>query len=370
VRLNRRFAATMTDTKSYDYDIAVSFAGEDRELVRDVVTELKGHDVNVFFDEDSTAEMWGENLVDFLHAIYSRRARYAVLFVSRHYVAKKWTTYERKAAQDRAFQQSAPYILPVRIDDSELPGLLSTIGYVDAEFAGARGIVEAVLRKLGNQAPVRAPKFDGRAPRTPEAVAVVLSERPPGWEFLLYGGILHRGIAELEGKYRDHVIEFASHNGQVIAENDGLSWLGNKLTSVSRIVANLDRVLSDNAQTAAFGRPGESGDPERIIHLADRLTGIYGELLDWAAGIRSTGFEDDAIQHVAIAEARLADLPIQQLREFVGRYVHQMDGLTAKLLAGENVDLTFSVKIDMAPEALETHRRALQAYGTKRFGNS
>lgn len=306
----------------------------------------------------------------FLQSIYSRRARYAVLFISSHYVAKKWTTYERKAAQDRAFRQAAPYILPVRIDDSELPGLLSTVGYVDAQFAGARGIVDAVLRKLGTHAPAQAPKFDGRAPRTPEAVALVLSERPPGWEFLLYGGVLHRGIADLEDKYRDHVIEFAPHNGEVVLEDDGLSWLASKLISVSRIVDNLDRVLSDDAQVAAFGRPGEPGDPERIIHLANRLTGIYGELLDWAAGIRATGFDDDAVQHVANAEARLADLPIQQLREFVERYLQHMDGLTARLLAGEDVHLTFTVKIDMDPEAHEIYHSALEAYGAQRFGNS
>ena len=238
----------MTEDETYEYDIAVSFAGEDRELVREVVDGLKEHDVEVFFDEDRTAEMWGENLVDFLQAIYSRRARYAVLFISRHYVAKKWTTYERKAAQDRAFQQSASYILPVRIDDSELPGLLSTVGYLDAGFAGAQGIVDAILRKLGNHAHTRAPKFDGRAPRTPEAIAVVLSERPPGWEFLLYGGLLHQGIAELEDKFRDHVIEFAPHNGRVVADDEGLSWLANKLTSINAIVSNLERVWSDEAR--------------------------------------------------------------------------------------------------------------------------
>ncbi|MEV7042922.1 TIR domain-containing protein [Amycolatopsis sp. NPDC051061] len=352
----------MTEDETYDYDIAVSFAAEDRELVRDVVTGLKEHDVKVFFDEDSTAETWGENL---LKAIYGRRARYAVLFISSHYVAKKWTTYERQAAQDRAFQQTASHILPVRIDDSDLPGLLSTVGYIDADFAGVRGIVDAVLRKLGDHGRTRAPKFDGRAPRTPEAVALVLSERPPGWEFLLYGGLLHRGIADLEDNYLDHVIEFAAHNGKVIAGEDGLSWLGNKLTSVSTIVANLDRVLSDDAQTAAFGKPGEAGDPERIIHLANRLTGIYEELLDWAAGIRATGFEDDAIRHIAVVEARLADMPIQQLRRFVEDFLQQMDGLTARLLAGENVDLTFSVKIEMDPIRPADHHRALRAYAAQ-----
>ncbi|SEF37853.1 TIR domain-containing protein [Amycolatopsis pretoriensis] len=362
----------MTDIETYDYDIAVSFAGEDRQLVRDVVDRLKEQEVKVFFDEDSTAEMWGENLLDFLQAVYGRRARYAVLFISRHYVAKKWTNYERQAAQDRAFQQTAPYLLPVRVDDSELPGLLSTIGYVDAEFAGTTGIVDAIVRKLGDQAQTREPKFDGRAPRSPEAVAVVLSERPPGWEFLLYGGLLHQGIVDLEDKYRDHVIEYAPHSGQVISESDGLPWLESRLTSVSTIVASLERVLSDAAQTAAFGRPGEPGDPgdpERIIHLAKRMTGIYGEVLGWAAAIRATGFEDDAIRHIADLEARLADLPIEQIRKFVEDFMQQMDGLTPRLLAGEDVDLTFSVTIEMDPAKLGDYQRALRAYAAKLSGS-
>ncbi|WP_410626143.1 toll/interleukin-1 receptor domain-containing protein [Amycolatopsis sp. cmx-8-4] len=352
----------MTNDETFDYDIAVSFAGEDRELVRAVVTQLKEYDIRVFFDEDSTSEMWGENLVDFLQAIYGRRARYAVLFVSQHYVSKKWTGYERQAAQDRAFQQSAPYILPVRIDDAELPGLHSTIGYVDAEFAGVQGIVDAIVRKLGDRTQARPPKYDGRAPRTPEAIAIVLSERPPGWEYLLYGGMLHQGIADLADKYRDHVIEFAPHNGTVVDDEEGLTLLSTKLTSVATIVSNIDRVLSPEAQVAAFGEPGEPGDPERIIHLASRLTSIYGELLDWSADLRAIGIADDSLRRAANAEARLADDPIRKIRQLVQIYMHGLDGISAQLLNGEDVNLTFSLKIDLDESAMDEFSSARDAY--------
>jgi hypothetical protein len=60
----------------------VSFAGEDRKYVEDFVRRLQSLSVAVFYDEDELAAIWGENLVDFLEAVYTRRARYAILFVS------------------------------------------------------------------------------------------------------------------------------------------------------------------------------------------------------------------------------------------------------------------------------------------------
>jgi len=66
----------------YDFDIAVSFAAEDRDYVAKVVDKLKARGVSVFYDLDHTSEMWGEDLVGFLQDVYRRRARYAIFFVS------------------------------------------------------------------------------------------------------------------------------------------------------------------------------------------------------------------------------------------------------------------------------------------------
>jgi hypothetical protein len=39
-------------------------------------------------------------------------------------------------------------------------------------------------------------------------------------------------------------------------------------------------VLASDVQDAAFGLPGEPGDPDRIIHLAERFVSVQEELLD------------------------------------------------------------------------------------------
>ena len=58
--------------------------------------------------------------------VYREKARYCLMLVSAAYAAKVWTTHERKSAQARAFSQSAEYILPVRFDETEIPGLLDS----------------------------------------------------------------------------------------------------------------------------------------------------------------------------------------------------------------------------------------------------
>jgi len=68
------------------YDVALSFAGEDREYVEKIATELRDAGVSVFYDTFQRAELWGKNLVDHLAEIYQKRSRYVVMFISKPYV--------------------------------------------------------------------------------------------------------------------------------------------------------------------------------------------------------------------------------------------------------------------------------------------
>lgn len=115
----------------HEFDIAISFAGEDRSLARQLAKRLKTLELLVFYDDDQQAELLGEHLLEYLISVYKERASYCVVLISAAYVRKRWTRHEWRAAQERAFeQQDAAYILPVRLDDTPLPGLLSTIGHI------------------------------------------------------------------------------------------------------------------------------------------------------------------------------------------------------------------------------------------------
>jgi len=131
------------------YDIALSFAGEDRAYVDAIAAQLEAANVSVFYDRNEEASLWGKDLIEHLDLVYRKRSRYCVVFVSRYYAEKMWTTHERRAAMARAVEQRAEYILPVRFDDTEIPGLRSTVGYIDARPRTSEEIGRLILQKLG-----------------------------------------------------------------------------------------------------------------------------------------------------------------------------------------------------------------------------
>lgn len=133
------------------YDVALSFAGEDREYVEEVAGRLKDADVAVFYDKFETVELWGKDLIEHLQNIYQNEAKYCVLFVSEHYITKPWPRHERRSAQSRALVAKEEYLLPARFDDSTVPGLPPSIGYVDLGNFTPAEFADLILQKIGKK---------------------------------------------------------------------------------------------------------------------------------------------------------------------------------------------------------------------------
>ena len=139
----------MTDRKKYD--VALSFAGEDRAYVEMVADGLRSRGVSVFYDRFETAKLWGKDLYEHLTSIYKDKASYTVLFISKHYAEKLWARVERRAALARAFQENREYILPARFDDTEIEGLLGTVGYIDLRQVSPLEICILICEKVGRK---------------------------------------------------------------------------------------------------------------------------------------------------------------------------------------------------------------------------
>ncbi len=131
-----------------EFDVALSFAGEDRQYARELADLLKSGGYEPFYDDYSQADLWGKNLYDHLSSVYKDKARFCVMFLSRNYARKLWTRHERESAQARAFEENREYILPVRLDDTEIPGILSTIGYLDLREVSIKEVYQALEQKL------------------------------------------------------------------------------------------------------------------------------------------------------------------------------------------------------------------------------
>ncbi len=129
---------------TYDFDVALSFSGADRPVAEQLAGHLEEAGIRVFYDDNEVSDLWGKDLYQHLQSVYRDRARYCVIIVSESYGRRDWPQHELKQAQARAFVSEREYILPLRIDDSELPGINSTTGYVDLR----QHSVEEVARRL------------------------------------------------------------------------------------------------------------------------------------------------------------------------------------------------------------------------------
>ena len=130
------------------YDVVLSFAGQDRQHVKDLVDLLERGGYSFFYDENERAHLWGKDLYVHLSSVYKDQGRYCVMFLSEHYARNLWTNHERENAQARAFRENREYILPVRLDDTEIPGILPTVGYLDLRSITIEEIYEALVKKL------------------------------------------------------------------------------------------------------------------------------------------------------------------------------------------------------------------------------
>lgn len=136
-----------------EYDVAFSFAGAQREYVEKVKDELSKYGVSIFYDNDNSVKLWGKDLYRYLNSIYSTKSRFCVMFISKEYAESPWTKHESQAAQERIFnsydeQDFQEYILPVIFDDTKIPGIRETTGYLDAKKYSPEEIAKFIAQKV------------------------------------------------------------------------------------------------------------------------------------------------------------------------------------------------------------------------------
>ncbi len=135
-------------SKRKEYDVALSFAGENRDFVEQVAEQLVQLGVTVFYDQFEQVNLWGKDLATHFGAVYSKDAHFVVIFASRAYADKAWPNHERQFALSRNLAGDQGKILPVRLDDTEIPGVPKIIGYMDARALTPTKLAELIRQKV------------------------------------------------------------------------------------------------------------------------------------------------------------------------------------------------------------------------------
>jgi hypothetical protein len=131
------------------YQVALSFAGEQRDYVERVARSLHAKGVAVFYDRFEALTLWGKDGVEFFHQLFAADTAYVIMFISKEYVEKKWTRHERRSALSRAIAEEGEYVLPVRFDDTEVPGVPDTLQYLKASDYSPEALAVSLCTKIG-----------------------------------------------------------------------------------------------------------------------------------------------------------------------------------------------------------------------------
>ena len=135
-------------TATYKHEVALSFAGEQRDYVREVNEALKSQGVRTFYDNDHAVELWGKNHTEELPRIYAQDTHLVLMFISENYVDGRWPRHERRAILTEMTRRDGPYLLPVRFDDSSVPGLDAACHYLEASKFTPTELAEAAYQQL------------------------------------------------------------------------------------------------------------------------------------------------------------------------------------------------------------------------------
>ncbi len=142
----------------YKYDVAISFADEDRNaaLALALALELKGCK-SVFYYPEQRLATWGRSLKDKLNRIYRLEAKYAVVLLSEHYFdkSKVYIPIEYEAILARVKElPNTVYMLSVKLHARENLGryIAGDCDILDWQY-NPKLIATTLINRLGKPLP-------------------------------------------------------------------------------------------------------------------------------------------------------------------------------------------------------------------------
>lgn len=121
------------EQQDYEFDIAISFAGENRDLANFIVEQLKELDISIFYDKHYEDNYLGGPWAKYFEEVFVQRSRLVVALLDKYHKEKLWPTFERDCFCKRVPQGE---VIPVFLDDSTFPGIPLDIVSIKFDFLG------------------------------------------------------------------------------------------------------------------------------------------------------------------------------------------------------------------------------------------
>ena len=125
------------DKHSFDWDFAISFAGENRELAKSIVDLLEILDCTVFYDQHYEANYLGTAWSHQFKEIFGNKSRFVICLLDKHHADKIWPTFERECFSPRVEDGA---VIPIYLDDTSFVGIPRDIVGIDFKGCDSKDI--------------------------------------------------------------------------------------------------------------------------------------------------------------------------------------------------------------------------------------
>lgn len=131
----------------YTYDLAISYASEQLEYVREFADAMIDRGYSVFLDRYETVRLLSTFLHEELYSIFRNESRHIILFISDEYSAKPHALWEAKITIARSIFNPNCFTV-ARFTDAQVPCIDESYLYLDIKKYTALELAELMSKKL------------------------------------------------------------------------------------------------------------------------------------------------------------------------------------------------------------------------------
>lgn len=147
----RRDCGFRENETTFDWDFAISFAGENRELAKTIADLLRVLDCTVFYDQYYEVNYLGSAWSQQFKEIFGSKSRYVVCLLDCNHANKIWPTFERDCFKSRVADAA---VIPIFLDDTSFVGIpddIVGIDFKDKDTTNTDIVTDCIVYRLAEK---------------------------------------------------------------------------------------------------------------------------------------------------------------------------------------------------------------------------
>lgn len=171
----------------------------------------------------------------------------------------------------------------------------------------------------------------------------IVVEKPDYWEYILFAKTLKQNLSKLTDLKYD--LKYGISLNKIITLNtptDIFDWVAQKSEELVLIVSFLTPIMG-KAYSEAVGASGESGNAEYIIYVAEKLIGIYKQVIQWSLDFRNVIVPED-FKNLLIHLSKCSHNTIEDIETFIGSYSIGIQDIISGINSNKHVEFTLTLR--------------------------